>query len=269
MGSVISVHSFRGGTGKSNLTANLSSTLAARGYRVGVFDTDIASPGIHVLFGINESSIDLSLNGFLWGKCSIEEAAVDVLPGLEGSAVPVSSSGALYLVPASIDTGEIARVLHEGYDVGLLNDGILGLMKHYGLDFVFVDTHPGVNEETLLSIAISDVTIIVLRPDQQDFQGTAVTIELARQLECKNLMLLINKAHRDADKAVLKRTVEQKLGAPVVDVIALSDDMVQFGSGGVYCMRFPDHAYSKTISRVADEIEAAVGAQPLTQRTAS
>ncbi len=41
MSHIISVHSFRGGTGKSNTTANLSSLLALEGHRVGVIDTDI------------------------------------------------------------------------------------------------------------------------------------------------------------------------------------------------------------------------------------
>ena len=49
MSKIISIHSFRGGTGKSNTTANLAGLLAAEGRRVGVIDTDIQSPGIHVL----------------------------------------------------------------------------------------------------------------------------------------------------------------------------------------------------------------------------
>ena len=48
---LIAIHSFRGGVGKSNLTANIAALLAAGGRRVGVIDTDIQSPGIHVLFG--------------------------------------------------------------------------------------------------------------------------------------------------------------------------------------------------------------------------
>ena len=52
MPKIISIHSFRGGTGKSNTTANLAALLAADQKRVGVIDTDIQSPGIHVLFGI-------------------------------------------------------------------------------------------------------------------------------------------------------------------------------------------------------------------------
>lgn len=41
---IVSVHSYRGGTGKSNTTANLAALLAAEGRRVGVIDTDLQSP---------------------------------------------------------------------------------------------------------------------------------------------------------------------------------------------------------------------------------
>ena len=50
MAQIISIHSFRGGTGKSNTTANIATIFAIDGRRVGVVDTDIQSPGIHVLF---------------------------------------------------------------------------------------------------------------------------------------------------------------------------------------------------------------------------
>ena len=39
-----------------------------------------------------------------------------------------------------------------------------------------VDTHPGLNEETLLAIAVSDKLIVIMRPDQQDFEGSSVTL---------------------------------------------------------------------------------------------
>jgi septum site-determining protein MinD len=82
----------------------------------------------------------------------------------------------VFLVPSSIKAGEIARVLREGYDVGLLNDGFRDLIESPAPGRVLmIDTHPGLNEETLLSIAVSDVLLIILRPDQQDYQGTGVT----------------------------------------------------------------------------------------------
>jgi septum site-determining protein MinD len=159
MSKIISVHSFRGGTGKSNTTANVAALLAAQGNRVGVVDTDIMSPGIHILFGMDETKMIYSLNDYLWGKCKVEEAAMDVSANLSSTL-----KGKVYLIPSSMKTGDIARVLREGYDVGLLNDGYQRLLEKLQLDFLLIDTHPGLNEETLLSIAISDALIIVMRP---------------------------------------------------------------------------------------------------------
>ena len=73
MSKIISVHSFRGGTGKSNTSANLAYLCALRGLKVGVVDTDIQSPGIHVLFGMDEDDISAGrvvefLNPHLEGK---------------------------------------------------------------------------------------------------------------------------------------------------------------------------------------------------------
>jgi MinD-like ATPase involved in chromosome partitioning or flagellar assembly len=57
MPKVVSVHSYRGGTGKSNFTANLATTVALQGYRVGVVDTDVPSPGILLILKSPESLI--------------------------------------------------------------------------------------------------------------------------------------------------------------------------------------------------------------------
>ena len=207
MGMIISVHSFRGGTGKSNTTANVAALLAAEGRRVGVIDTDIQSPGIHVLFGLDESQIKYSLNDYLWGKCNIEEAAYDVTAQV-GDAI----KGKLLLIPSSIDVNEIARVLREGYDVGLLNDGYQRLLRELQLDVLMIDTHPGLNEETLLSIAISDALVIIMRPDQQDYQGTGVTVEVARKLDVPRLLLVVNKVPRAFDSAEVSKRVQRPTG---------------------------------------------------------
>ncbi|NCC31718.1 MAG: MinD/ParA family protein, partial [Chloroflexia bacterium] len=180
MSKIISIHSFRGGTGKSNTTANITALLAQRGLRVGVVDTDIQSPGIHVLFGLDEEHISRSLNDYLWGKCEIKDAAMDVTSILQ--QLKPGLKGQVFLIPSSIKAGEIAKILREGYDVGLLNDGFQQLVEDLQLDVLMIDTHPGLNEETLLSIAISDALAIIMRPDNQDYQGTSVTVEVARKL---------------------------------------------------------------------------------------
>ena len=81
MATIVSVHSFRGGTRKSNTTANVAATLTLSGRRVGVIDADIQSPGIHVLFGVAGADVQASLNDFLFGEREIGEIAIDVTDG--------------------------------------------------------------------------------------------------------------------------------------------------------------------------------------------
>lgn len=249
MAKIISIHSFRGGTGKSNTTANISTILAGRGLRVGVIDTDIQSPGIHVLFGLSEEEMQHSLNDYLWGKCEIREAAHDVTAHLDP---PVS--GTVFLIPSSIKAGEIARVLREGYDVGLLNDGFHKLIQELQLDVLMIDTHPGLNEETLLSIAISDALIIILRPDSQDYQGTGVTVDVARKLDVPRLLLLANKVPQAFNAADVKARIEQTYRCEVAGVLPHSDEMMTLASAGIFVLKHPDHPITASLKQVAERL---------------
>ncbi|MBU0496043.1 MAG: MinD/ParA family protein [Chloroflexi bacterium] len=251
MAKIISVHSFRGGTGKSNTTANLATLLAMDGRRVGVIDTDINSPGIHVLFNLDEDEMQYSLNDYLWGNCHIEQAAVDVTARL-GPRV----KGKVYLIPSSMKPGEIARVLREGYDVGLLNDGFHELIEKLKLDVLMIDTHPGLNEETVLSIAISDVLIVILRPDQQDFLGTGVTVDVARKLDVAYLTLLVNKVPDVLSPDEVKATVEKTYECPVLAVFPHSDEMMALGSRGIFALEYPDHPMTKIYRQAAAQLMA-------------
>ena len=246
MSKIISVHSFRGGTGKSNTTANLASIYATMGYRVGVVDTDINSPGIHVLFGLNEDTMERSLNDYLWGKCDIKDCAHDVT-----SNIGAPASGKVFLIPSSIKAGEIARIIREGYDVGLLNDGFQDLIEQLNLDILMIDTHPGINEETLLSIAISDILVIIMRPDQQDFQGTSVTVEVARKLGVPGMFLVVNKVPQAFSPADVKARVEQTYRCPVAAVLPHSDDLMALASAGIFSLKMPEHPVSEMYRQLA------------------
>ncbi|MBW4578402.1 MAG: MinD/ParA family protein [Tildeniella nuda ZEHNDER 1965/U140] len=252
MAKVVSVHSFRGGTGKSNTTSNLAAVIASQGNRVGIVDTDIQSPGIHALFGLSEATVSLALNDYLWGKCAIEAAAYDVTHTIQSAPLP--SGSALYLVPSSIKVIEIARILNEGYDVQLLNEGFRQLIEALKLDYLLIDTHPGINEETLLSIAMSDVLVLILRPDNQDYQGTAVAVDLARELEVPKLLLVVNKALSKFNFAELKQKVQSTYDVPVAGVFPLSEDMAELASSGLFCFRYPDHPWSLELHQVVQHI---------------
>jgi septum site-determining protein MinD len=246
MSKIISIHSFRGGTGKSNTTANVTALLASSGLRIGVVDTDLQSPGIHVLFGVDEEKLTPSLNDYLWGKCEIEEAAQDVTPLL---GVPIS--GQIFLIPASMKPGEITRIVNQGYDPGLLSDGFHRLLDELKLDILMVDTHPGLNEETLLSIAVSDALAIIMRPDKQDFQGTSVTVDVARRLDIARMVLVVNKVPTTFNMADVKTQVESQYNCDVAAVLPHSDEMMTLASSGIFVLRYPNHPITASLKQVA------------------
>ena len=217
--------------------------------RVGVVDTDIMSPGIHILFGMDETKMVHSLNDYLWGKCNVEDAAMDVSANLSSTL-----KGKVYLIPSSMKTGDIARVLREGYDVGLLNDGYQRLLEKLNLDFLLIDTHPGLNEETLLSIAISDALIIVMRPDQQDYQGTAVTVEVARKLDVPLMLLVVNKTPQVFDAKDVKKRVENTFNCEVAAVLPHSDEMMALASEGIFVIRYPNHPMTGMLRQVTSRL---------------
>jgi septum site-determining protein MinD len=246
MAKIISIHSFRGGTGKSNMAANVATLLAAAGQRIGVVDTDIQSPGIHVLFGMNQETMSRSINDYLWGRCEIAAAAYDVTASLdEGLA------GRVFLIPSSSNPSDIARVMHDGYDVALLNDGFRNLIRDLELDALIIDTHPGLNEETLLSIAVCEALAIVMRPDQQDYEGTSVAVSVARKLSVPRMVLVVNNTPTAFDFADVKERVETTYECEVAAVLPHSEELMILSSQGIFALRYPDHAVTALYRQVA------------------
>jgi MinD-like ATPase involved in chromosome partitioning or flagellar assembly len=119
---------------------------------------------------------------------------------------------------------------------------------------LFIDTHPGLNEETMLSLTISDVLLLILRPDKQDFQGTAVTVDIARRLEVPLLLLVVNKVPSGIDIDDLRKQMDHAYRAETAAVLPLSEQVVQNASGALFALSHPDHPWSEQIRTIAERI---------------
>ena len=128
MAKIISTHSFRGGTGKSNTTANLAVLVARAGNRVGVIDTDIQSPGIHVIFQLPESRVEARAERLSVGQVPDRRSRLRRDRGRHRQRRTEADRPRIFLIPSSVNVGEIGRILKEGYDVGKLNDGFQRLV---------------------------------------------------------------------------------------------------------------------------------------------
>ena len=80
---------------------------------------------------------------------------------------------------------------------------------------------------------------MVLRPDQQDYEGTGVTVHVAKELEVPRIALVVNKSPASFDPAVVRERVEQAYDSPVVAVLPHSDAMMTLGSAGIFSSSTP------------------------------
>jgi MinD-like ATPase involved in chromosome partitioning or flagellar assembly len=81
MASCIAFHSYKGGTGKTTIAANLAALLAKKGYRVFLLDLDVYAPSLQAYFDTEPNKF---INDFLNGTAEIRDVVVDLTPTLEG-----------------------------------------------------------------------------------------------------------------------------------------------------------------------------------------
>jgi MinD-like ATPase involved in chromosome partitioning or flagellar assembly len=245
------VHSFKGGTGKSTITANLAVTLANKGSRVGVMDMDLEGPGLHVIFNVDPSELQYTLNDVLMEGARPEEAAVSLNEKLG------LTRGALYFAPASVRVSDIMKTLRSGFEIESFSQAIRQLAKEFSLDYLLIDTHPGIENDTLLAMGVCQEVLVISRIDQQDIFGTGIMAEVARSLE-KPVRLVVNMVSSRMKKADASRLVKQ-IGARFrVDVLGwlpFSEDVMDSLSKSVFVLSMPKHEMTAKYQQLASTIE--------------
>jgi septum site-determining protein MinD len=254
MSKIIAIHSFRRSTGKSTIAANLAALVALAGHRVGVVDANVSSPGLHWMFGLGRTEFDGTLNDFLLEKRSIEQTAHDLTARL-GNDV----EGKLFLVPASDDALEIAEVLRERYGTDRLGEGYQRLIEQLNLDVLLVDTHPGLDQDSLAAMALSDALLIVLRLDQQDYQGTAVMVDVARQFKVIDLSLLANLVPESFETHAVATQLEQTFHCPVLAVMPVSEDLMDVSGDTLFVVEHSRHPITSLLIQTAARLVPQTG----------
>lgn len=249
MTKIVSIHSFRRGTGKTNLVASLGAVMAVAGKRVGLIDTDFQSPSLHILFGIDDEQIPYFLNDYVHQSSEIDDVSIDLTEHLDATF-----PGHMFLTPANPSPSAITRTLREGFDIERLSAGYHRLAKILDLDALLIDTHAGISGQSMASLAVSDVALIVFRLDQQDYQGTGVLIELVQKLTVDDVVLVINDVASTYDPQKIKEETQGTYGVEVAALIPHSADLMTLGSSGVFSLLYPDHPLTDLFRQLASRL---------------
>jgi len=184
----IALHSYKGGTGKSTISSNLSASLAKKGLTAVLLDVDVYAPSLQDYFQWQPKK---SINDYLFENANIDEVIHDLSPVLDkfssnDGEQSESSKGKLLVAFSSTSKDEIYKldgaVRQEGSKIQLLRKFLMlreEIVSKYNADFVIIDTSPGIRYWSINSLAIADTILLSLKLDGIDLKGTRL---LAREI---------------------------------------------------------------------------------------
>jgi chromosome partitioning protein len=177
----VALHSYKGGTGKSTISSNLSALLAKKGYTAVLLDVDVYAPSLQDYFQWQPKK---SINDYLFENANIDEVIHDLSPLLnkfpsnEGEQSD-TSKGKLFVAFSSTSKDEIYKldgaVRQEGSKIQLLRKFLMlreEIVSKYNADFIIIDTSPGIRYWSINSLAIADTILLSLKLDGIDLKGT-------------------------------------------------------------------------------------------------
>lgn len=229
--------SFRGGSGKTSLTANLGILLANAGMRVALVDMALSAPGLHIPFGLTSRDLPRTLHDFLADACELQEVAMDL-----SSYLSLSGSGKLFLLPASAGVHSLARLMRHGYDAQEFATALRTLVEELSLDLILLDTHPGLSEELLLSMLLATGVSLILKADSSDLEGAGAIIQVARKLGLEHPDLILNQLPPDQNGQHYSQTLQVEVAGTIPRGEALDP---------LFCLRQPEGAPARALTAIS------------------
>lgn len=159
------VISGKGGVGKTSVSVNLATTLAAQGYRVGILDADIHGPNIPKMLGVENHRPE----------------AVD--DGIR--PITVSKDLCVMSIAFFLDSKETAVVWRGPMKHSLIKQ-FLGEVVWGELDYLIIDLPPGTGDEALSTAHLLkkvDAAVVVTTPQEVALLDSRKSITFCRELK--------------------------------------------------------------------------------------
>jgi septum site-determining protein MinD len=210
---IISISSPKGGVGKTTVAANLAVALSSFGKKVIVVDCNLSTP--HLTYYMSEQHHKLTLNDALMGKADIKHALYQ-------------ENGVMY-VPASSELNDIIDV-----DVMKLKKNISRLVNEEMIDYIILDSAPGLGREALASMEAANEVIFVAQPLEPMLEDIARGKEVLKELgdkqgekdkekESRVVLNMVRKAKYEVKEKDFCRLTK----TPIVGSIAYDENVVK------------------------------------------
>jgi MinD-like ATPase involved in chromosome partitioning or flagellar assembly len=262
-GKCISVHSSRGGTGKTLLAANMAVLFARRGLNVALLDLDFRAPSLMGVFSkVIKGPVEFWLNDYLDGRCQARDVVVDVSGafGLKGKLFVGLANPSVDVIRGMAEKSRAWEVSSVKRLFSLRS----ALFKELGVDLCLFDTSPGVHFTSVNAVISSDLSVVVTTLDSLDLAGTkSMILDLYDAFERKTVVLfnkVFPEAHQNAGLAAdsVISGIERMLGRPVLGAIPCYCDVLQTDRSTLLAVEKPDHQFVADLESVAVKLEAII-----------
>ncbi len=253
---VIAVASGKGGVGKSSVTVNLASALAARGFTVGVLDADIWGFSVPRMLGVR---------GRLAASASAEGERRLISP----HHIPVGA-GAIELVSMGLLVDdEDTAIMWRGLMLAKALEEFLQKVAWGPLDYLLLDMPPGTGDiQMALGRLLPQAHMLIVTTPAQAVQKVAVRVaDMARRSYLTVLGVIENMSQFTCDHgqsyalfgAGGGQALADDLGVPLVGQIPLEPAVSAANDAGLpLSVAAPGsaagHEFSDIASRIADDL---------------
>ncbi|UCH57350.1 MAG: AAA family ATPase [Candidatus Bathyarchaeota archaeon] len=255
---MISIHSSRGGTGKSLICSNISAILASMGRNIALLDFDFRAPSLLTIFQAR-NTVKKWVNDYLDGKAKLRDVMVDLTDRYK--------TGGRFLVGfANVEMDamrEIARKDRKWQMRALKRVMAMKeeLAKLFEVDVIILDTSPGVQYSSVNAVVSSDVSVIVSSMDILDLEGAQRVVQDLYEPFEKKTFILVNKAtpHMfmgEDNKSTLIDNVRRRFTQPVIAIIPCYCDILLAQRVTLFALDKPEHPFTWALTEVAKRLEA-------------
>ena len=222
---VLVVASGKGGVGKTTVAINLATSLAKRGFSVGILDGDITNPNVPLMVGLEDE------------RPAYDEEQKKIIPIKSADGVKVISME--FLLENKTD----AVIWRGPLKMGAINQ-FLGDVIWGSLDYLVIDLPPGTSDEPLSvaqMIPKADGVIIVTTPQEVALLDVKKSISFVKKVGMRVLGIIENMSgfkcpHCDEEINIFSKdggkNAAKELNIPFLGAIPLDPKIVPLADSG-------------------------------------
>jgi chromosome partitioning protein len=259
----LAFHSYKGGTGKTTLITNIAALYAKNGLNVGLLDFDLFAPSLVSYF---RKKPNVFLNDVLSGHAEIFDAVEDI-----GRELQLKGK---FIVGFSSPRKEDINEIEVGHDSKWQLQAVRRFLKakqelfeKHNLDYLFLDTSPGIRYWSINTLATADLLFLLMKDSDMDIDGTRKMIndiyDSLSRFGSKYYIILnkvpgalpTSKVEGFSDEKAWIEELERVVGANVVGSIPCFCDIQFSRHEFLFSINQPNHPFSKKISTIAENLK--------------